>query len=90
MNEKSWYLYILQCGDGSYYTGIALDVKKRFKMHCSGKGAKYTRGRGPLALLYEENCGDHGAALRRELEVKALSRLEKEKLMGFRRNSSEL
>ena len=82
MDEKQWSLYILKCGDGTLYTGIALDVQKRFQAHCSGKGAKYTRGRGPLTLLYQEVCGDHGTALRRELQVKALSREEKETLIG--------
>lgn len=82
MEEKQWSLYILKCGDGTLYTGIALDVQKRFQAHCSGKGAKYTRGRGPLTLLYQEVCGDHGTALRRELQVKALSREEKEALIG--------
>ena len=80
MKEKNWSLYILKCGDGTLYTGIAVDVDKRFQAHCAGKGAKYTRGRGPLQLLYRESCGDHGSALRRELAVKALSRLEKEQL----------
>ena len=82
MDEKIWSLYILRCGDGTLYTGIALDVQKRFRAHCTGKGAKYTKGRGPLTLLYEEACGDHSAALRRELEVKALSRTEKENLIA--------
>lgn len=79
--EKQWYLYILRCGDGTLYTGIAVDVQKRFQAHVQGKGAKYTRGRGPLELLYEEACGAHGDALRRELQVKALSRQEKEALI---------
>ncbi len=82
MDEKIWHLYILKCGDGTLYTGIALDVEKRFAAHASGKGAKYTRGRGPLTLLYQEVCGDHTAALRRELEVKALTRQEKENLIA--------
>ena len=47
-----WYLYILQCGDGSLYTGITTDVEKRLEAHRSGKGAKYTRGRSPLELKY--------------------------------------
>ena len=81
MEQKQWHLYILRCGDGSLYTGIAVDVQKRFHAHCRGKGAKYTRGRGPLTLLYQETCGDHGQALRRELEVKALRREEKEALI---------
>ena len=82
MEEKQWHLYILKCGDGSLYTGIALDVQKRFQAHCTGKGAKYTRGRGPLTLLYQEICGDHGTALRRELQVKALSKEEKQALIA--------
>ena len=79
--EKHWYLYILRCGDGTLYTGVAVDVEKRFAMHCAGKGAKYTRGRGPLRIVYRESCGTHANALRRELEVKAMRREEKEKLI---------
>lgn len=80
--EKMWFVYILRCGDGTFYTGIATDVEKRLAVHRSGKGAKYTRGRGPLELIYREECGSHSDALRRELEIKALSRGEKEKLIG--------
>lgn len=79
---NSWKLYILRCGDGTLYTGITTDVEKRLRLHRSGKGAKYTRGRGPLELMYREECGDHSAALKRELEIKALSREEKEKLIA--------
>ena len=82
MREDGWSLYMIQCGDGTLYTGIALDVKKRFEAHASGKGAKYTRGRGPLTLVYQEACGTHGDALRRELQVKALTRQEKEALIA--------
>ena len=74
---NTWKLYILRCGDGSLYTGITTDVDKRLEAHRAGKGAKYTRGRGPLELVYREDCGDHSAALRRELEIKGLSREEK-------------
>ena len=77
-----WYLYILQCGDGSLYTGITTDVEKRLEAHRSGKGAKYTRGRSPLELKYREACGAHSDALKRELEVKRLSREEKLALIG--------
>ena len=56
--ENTWKLYILRCRDGSLYTGITTDVEKRFEAHNSGKGAKYTRGRGPLELVYREECGD--------------------------------
>ena len=76
-----WYLYILRCKDGTLYTGITTDVEKRLEAHQSGKGAKYTRGRGPLELVYKEECGDHSSALRRELEIKRLPREEKLKLM---------
>ena len=80
MMEKTWYLYILRCGDDTLYTGITTDVQRRLADHRAGKGAKYTRGRAPLELVYEEKCGTHSDALRRELAVKALSRAEKEKL----------
>ena len=76
-----WHLYVLRCGDGSLYTGITTDVDKRLEAHKTGKGAKYTRGRGPLELVYREACGDHSAALKRELEIKRLSREEKLKLI---------
>ena len=76
-----WKLYILRCGDGTLYTGITTDVEKRFAVHSLGKGAKYTRGRGPLELVYQEACGDHSTALKREAEIKKLSREEKEKLI---------
>ena len=79
--EQNWKVYILQCGDGSLYTGISTDVARRLEEHRSGKGAKYTRSRGPLELVYEENCPDKSAALRRELEIKALPRAEKLKLI---------
>ena len=71
-----WYVYILRCGDGTLYTGITDDVERRLAVHRTGKGAKYTRGRGPLELAYTEQVPDRSAALRRELEVKALSREE--------------
>lgn len=79
--SDGWKVYILRCGDGSLYTGIALDVQHRFSMHSAGKGAKYTRGRGPLELVYTEECGTHTDALRRELAIKALPREEKLKLI---------
>ena len=79
--EKTWKLYILRCGDGSLYTGITTDVERRLEEHRSGKGAKYTRSRGPLELVYREECADKSAALKRELEIKALTRAEKLKLI---------
>lgn len=78
----TWQLYILRCGDGTLYTGITDDLPRRLKAHRSGKGAKYTRGRGPLELVYREDCPDKSAALRREIAVKKLSRQEKLSLIG--------
>ena len=77
MEDKTWYLYILECRDGSLYTGITDDVSRRLAQHNAGKGAKYTRGRGPVQLRYQEECGTHGDALRREAQVKRLTRQEK-------------
>ena len=79
--EKVWSVYILRCADGTLYTGVTTDVQRRLKAHQSGRGAKYTRGRGPLELVYEEECLSKGAALKRELAIKALSREEKLKLI---------
>ena len=81
MMEATWYLYILRCGDGTLYTGITTDVEKRLEQHRTGKGAKYTRGRGPLELVYRECCGDHSDALKREIAVKKLTRSQKERLL---------
>lgn len=75
--DKEWTLYILQCGDGTLYTGITDDLDRRLKAHASGKGAKYTRGRGPLTLCYRERLPDHRTALKREIAVKRLCRREK-------------
>ena len=79
--ENTWYLYILRCGDNTLYTGITTDVEKRLEAHRTGKGAKYTRGRAPLELVYREDCGDHSTALKREIEIKKLTREEKETLI---------
>ena len=72
-----WYVYILRCGDGSLYTGITDDIDRRLAAHRAGHGAKYTRGRGPLELVYRERQPDKSAALRRECRIKRLSRAEK-------------
>ena len=77
----SWWVYILRCGDGTLYTGTAADVERRLAAHRRGRGAKYTRGRGPLAVVYREACPDRGAALRREAAIKKYRRAEKEALI---------
>lgn len=75
--ESRWYVYILQCVDQSLYTGITNHLEQRLCAHNAGKGAKYTKGRGPVHLLYWEECEDKSAALRREAAIKRLKRAEK-------------
>ena len=77
----AWYVYMLRCKDDTLYTGITDDVQKRFAAHRAGKGAKYTRGRGPLELVYTEEVLDKSAALKREIAIKRLTRAEKMKLI---------
>ena len=89
MTEKKWYVYILRCGDGSLYTGITDDVQRRLEMHRSGKGAKYTRGRGPLKLRHREELPDKGAALKREYAIKQLSKTEKVTLFSEKQQEKE-
>ncbi|MCL1905961.1 MAG: GIY-YIG nuclease family protein [Clostridiales bacterium] len=72
-----YYVYILRCKDGSLYTGATNDVVKRLAAHNLGRGAKYTRGRRPLTLVYTEACNHKGQALRREAEIKKLKRAKK-------------
>ena len=83
-----WYVYMLLCGDGTLYTGITDDVQRRLAVHRAGKGAKYTRGRGPLELAYTEELPDKSTALKREIEIKKLSRPEK--LISMRRALAQL
>jgi len=82
MTDPPWSLYIVRCADGSLYTGIAKDLGARVAQHNSGRGARYTRGRGPVMLVYQEAAGSHGDALRRECAIKALTRREKERLIA--------
>jgi len=80
-----WFVYLARCADGSLYTGIARDVEERIAAHDAGKGAKYTRGRGPLEVCAVRRCRSKGDALRLELAVKALTRTAKESLTTTRR-----
>ena len=77
----SWQVYILRCSDGTLYTGITDDLPRRIAAHNAGKGAKYTRGRGPVTPVYAETCEDKSCALKRELAIKRLPRAEKLKLI---------
>ena len=87
--ESIWYLYILRCKDDTLYTGITTDVEKRLEAHRSGRGAKYTRGRAPLELVYRETCGSHSYALKREHQIKVLSREDKQKLIENQGNPGD-
>ncbi len=77
----SSYVYVLRCGDGSLYTGWTNDLKQRLAAHQSGKGAKYTRGRLPIEMVYFEEMPDKSAALKRENELKKLKKTKKELLI---------
>jgi putative endonuclease len=77
-----YYVYILRCEGGSFYTGSTNDVEKRFKDHLSGKGAKYTKSHKPEKLIYQENFKTKSQALKREIEIKSLSRRDKEVLIN--------
>jgi len=79
--SKQWVVYILSCKDSTLYTGITDDLPRRLEKHRSGKGAKYTRGRGPLVLVYQEDVECYSAALKREYQIKQLSRSNKLKLI---------
>jgi putative endonuclease len=79
--EKSWCVYILRCADESFYTGITNDLARRMSAHEEGKGAKYTAGRGPFLLVYQETCNDRSQASSREMEIKKLSREQKMSLI---------
>lgn len=76
-----YYVYILRCGDGSFYTGWTNDLKKRLTAHQEGRGAKYTRGMGPLQLVYTEEFDNKSEAIKREYHIKKMSRKEKETLI---------
>ncbi len=79
--EKQWYVYMVQCRDGTFYTGITDNISKRMEVHNAGKGAKYTRSRRPVTLVFSEKEQSHSRALQREHEIKQLTRQQKEGLI---------
>ena len=82
-NPGQWYVYVIRSSDDSLYTGITTDVQRRFKEHCgTQKGARYFRGRQPLEVVYRESHPDRGSALRREADIKKLTREQKLKMIG--------
>ena len=81
MTSNSHFTYILRCQDGTYYTGYTTDIEKRVAVHNQGLGAKYTRGRTPVELVYFESFSSKSEALKREHAIKKFSREEKERLL---------
>jgi predicted GIY-YIG superfamily endonuclease len=73
----NWCVYILKCRDDSLYTGITNNLENRMKAHADGRGARYTKGRGPFTVIYREDCPDRSTASKRESEIRKLSRGEK-------------
>ena len=76
-----WIVYILHCKDDTFYTGITNNLDKRIVAHNKGLGAKYTKGRAPLVLVYKELCNNRSSALKRELFIKSLNRNQKKELL---------
>jgi putative endonuclease len=77
-----WFVYILRCADSSLYTGVATDLAARVARHNAGKGAKYTRGRAPVKLVYREPAANRSAALKREHAIKRMKTAAKRRLIG--------
>jgi len=77
-----FYVYMLECGDGSYYTGYTKDIENRLKQHKNGCGGKYTRSRQPVKIVYLETLHSRSAAMSREKQIKTLSRQQKEKMVS--------
>lgn len=84
MSEPMWFLYMIQCANGHLYTGVTLDIERRFKEHQTGgpKAAKFLRGKGPLLLVYNEEVGTQSGALKREIAIKRWPRAKKLALIG--------
>ncbi len=83
-SAEAWFVYIVRCADQTLYTGIARDVAARLRAHESGRGARYTRSRGPLELCAVRRCSSKSQALKLEARVKRLRRAEKERLLSPR------
>lgn len=82
MLPNQWNVYILKCSDGTLYTGCTNDLIKRLALHNSGKGAKYTRSRLPVIIVYSETCANQSESLKRENAIKKLTRKQKDLLLS--------
>jgi putative endonuclease len=80
-----WFVYVVRCTDRTLYTGVTTDAQRRVAEHNRGRGARYTRSRGPVRLVYLEEAADRGAALRREHEIKQMPAAAKRRLIRGRR-----
>lgn len=83
-DSDAWYVYLIACGDGTYYTGISTNPQRRLEQHRSGTGARYTRGRGPLALMWRSSPLSRADALRQERRIKRLTHAQKEAMADGR------
>jgi len=81
-SARPWRVYLLRCADGTLYAGSTTDVEARTHAHNAGRGARYTSGRRPVEVVYQEDCGSKSAALKREHALKRLTRRQKETLIG--------
>ncbi len=90
MTDVDWSVYLVRCGDGSLYTGIAVDVAARLEKHRAGRGAKYLRGRGPLEIVFQERVGNRSQALRLEGAIKRLPTERKREIIAGRTSLAAL
>lgn len=90
MAETCWQLYVIRCDGRLLYTGITTDPRQRFEAHCTGKGARFTRGRRKLELVYQASIGSHSLALRAEIRFKRLSPARKRHLIAAQIAGAEL
>lgn len=84
IKSKPWHVYILRCGDGTLYTGIALDLDQRLETHGSGKGSRYVRSKKTFRLVYQERLAGRSAASKREAEIKKMTRRQKLSLIAHK------
>ena len=88
LRRRGWCLYLVKCADGTLYTGITNDLRRRIDQHNSGTASRYTRSRLPVALVYREGCRDKSGALKKEYRIKALSRSAKVAYIARRKRSA--
>ncbi len=86
--SEPWFVYILRCADGSFYTGVTTDIDRRRRQHNAGTAARYTRSRRPIRVVYRETAASHSAALRREAAIKSLTRPQKIRLIRTKKQDA--